>query len=1050
MAEAPDRLRSALADRYAVRRELGRGGMATVYLAEDLKHRRQVAIKVLEPELAAALGAERFLREIETAARLHHSHILSLYDSGEANGVLYYVMPYVEGESLRDRLDREQQLPLDDALQIARDVSDALSYAHSHDVVHRDIKPENIMLESGHAMVADFGIARAITAAGGEKLTATGLAIGTPLYMSPEQAAGEGQVDGRSDLYSLGCVLYEMLAGEPPHTGPTAQAIIAKRLSETPPSLRVVRETVSEELDQALTRVLAKAPADRFPTAAAFADALIPQAAGPEWVKRPAGPLGVIGLYALSALAVIAVVQFAAGRLDLPGWVLPGAVVLLLVGFPIILGAALVQRGAIRLPGSASRLFTWRRAIIGGVAAFVVWGVVVTGYVLLGGSSGSRDAAPAESAADPAIAVLPFRVVGSDLEFWRAGMVHLLSDNLEGIEGLRKADPTTVLIAWGRSVGDGRDAADAEAALEVAREVGARYAVTGSVVQLEGDVRLSADVYDVERSELRGSSQIDGPADSVFLLVDRLTLDLLGRNLVPAVGDQQQLNVSRATTTSLPALKAYLSGEENYRRARWREAIRGFHRALELDSTFVRAMYRLGFAYAWGGGPFDLAAEYVERAAQGAGRLPEREAMLVRGAAADGPDGIPILERFTGLYPDDVEGWASLGDAYFHLGATGLYPSSAARDAFETAVELSPYYGEAYQHLIEDAFTRLDSARARELIDAFDAVGSEASGCTYQLSYDLVWGDPASRARALAALDTVSAEAAMFDCVQSPLAAPPAALDKLERIYRSALNSQTPELARAVSLWRLLQVRVPRGQIAAARQALSDVESLPDTRIHAAHWGLELHLGVLPDTVDANRAARVLRDDPHATSYFWLGALAVAEGRWEDVEQTALLLEEAEERELGHWDDASEPRSARLLAPALRAYAALARGDRERLPAFEAALWNLTPASYTKEQPHVFLRYQVGRMLLDWGELRQAERYFQSFDPYDYFYTTQANFFLGRIYEELGQPDEALVQYDRFVTFWRDSDPELRPWWEEGREALLRLTQEPRSAGGSD
>ena len=272
--DVAETLRRALADRYAVERELGQGGMATVYLATDLRHQRAVAVKVLRPELAAALGAERFLREITTTAQLTHPHILPLLDSGAADGTLFYVMPYVEGESLRDRITRERQLPLEDALEIAREVADALSYAHSHGVIHRDIKPENILLESGHAGVADFGIAQAIAAAGSARLTETGLAVGTPAYMSPEQATGDPNLDGRSDLYSLGCVLYEMLGGEAPYTGPTPQSILAKKLSAPVPLISVVRDTVPPGVEAALTKVLARTPADRWPTAADFAAAL--------------------------------------------------------------------------------------------------------------------------------------------------------------------------------------------------------------------------------------------------------------------------------------------------------------------------------------------------------------------------------------------------------------------------------------------------------------------------------------------------------------------------------------------------------------------------------------------------------------------------------------------------------------------------------------------------------------------------------------------------------------------------------------------------------
>jgi serine/threonine-protein kinase len=276
MTEILPRLAAALADRYRIERELGAGGMATVYLAEDLKHQRKVAVKVLRPELAAALGHERFLREITTTANLRHPHILPLYDSGEAGEFLFYVMPYAEGETLRERLDREKQLPLDDALRIAGEVADALSYAHSRGVIHRDIKPENILLESGHAVVADFGIARAVSAAGGDQLTKTGVAVGTAAYMSPEQAAGDEELDGRSDLYALGCVLYEMLAGLPPFTGPTFESLTRQHLTAEPRPITQLRPAVPAEVAAALERALAKTPADRFNPVAQFGDAIRP------------------------------------------------------------------------------------------------------------------------------------------------------------------------------------------------------------------------------------------------------------------------------------------------------------------------------------------------------------------------------------------------------------------------------------------------------------------------------------------------------------------------------------------------------------------------------------------------------------------------------------------------------------------------------------------------------------------------------------------------------------------------------------------------------
>jgi len=306
--DVADRLRSALSSRYELVRELGRGGMAYVYLAHDQKHDRDVAIKIIRPELSEHVGATRFLQEIQITSRLQHPHILPVFDSGDAGGLLYYVMPYVQGESLRERLTRERQLPITEAVGIAREVADALGYAHSHGVVHRDVKPENILLADGHALVADFGIARMMHEARGGRLTDAGVAIGTPAYMSPEQAGGDGTIDGRADLYALGCVLYEMLAGTPPFSGSSAQAVLARHMREPPPPIQVVRPTVPDTVERALAGLLAKTPADRFATASQFLQATRTEPTGrrrwPTNARRTVGAL--VGVAVVTAVVLVA------------------------------------------------------------------------------------------------------------------------------------------------------------------------------------------------------------------------------------------------------------------------------------------------------------------------------------------------------------------------------------------------------------------------------------------------------------------------------------------------------------------------------------------------------------------------------------------------------------------------------------------------------------------------------------------------------------------------------------------------------------------------
>jgi eukaryotic-like serine/threonine-protein kinase len=323
MAEPPDSVAHALRDRYTLQRELGRGGMAVVYLAHDVRHGRPVALKILHPDVAAALGPDRFLREIQLTASLQHPHILPIHDSGEASGRLWYTMPYFEGESLRERLKREPQLPVEDVLQIARNILAALAQAHRHGILHRDIKPENILLETGEAVLADFGIARAIDAAGAERLTETGLAVGTPVYMSPEQATGSRELDARSDLYAVGCMLYEMLAGHAPFQGTTSQEILRRHVMDPVPPLRSARSDIPESVDRAITKALAKAPADRWSSAQQFAEAL--RETGP--ANRPRRARVALGAGAVVAMA-LAAAFIASRRSEAPASGIPRLAVL--------------------------------------------------------------------------------------------------------------------------------------------------------------------------------------------------------------------------------------------------------------------------------------------------------------------------------------------------------------------------------------------------------------------------------------------------------------------------------------------------------------------------------------------------------------------------------------------------------------------------------------------------------------------------------------------------------------------------------------------------
>jgi serine/threonine-protein kinase len=556
-----DSLRAALADRYLVEKLVGEGGMATVYRAQDVRHERTVAIKVLRPELGASIGGDRFLREIRVAAKLQHPNVLPLYDSGETpNGTLYYVMPFVEGESLRGRLEREQQLSLEEAIAITCEVADALHYAHGQGIVHRDIKPENILLQDGRAVVADFGIARAVSQAKGEKLTETGMSVGTPLYMSPEQALGLEHVDGRSDLYSLGCVLYEMLIGQPPFTGPNAMAILARHSMEAVPSLQVVRQSIPDEVEDAIMRALEKTPADRFPTMRDFADALVAADLGPAARRSSAR---------ITARRSARVARpSAAGR------------------------APTVETVAVRRQSKASRL---PRLWIAGPAALAVVALAAGWFVW------HRRAASAPSGPDPRhLAVLYFdaRGGGDSLGSVADGLTEALIHELSAVK------PLQVISANGVRPYRRKDVTPDS--LSRALKVGTL--VQGTLSGSADSLRLSVSLIAAESGTEIGSRTLSRPRAELFALQDDLAKEV-AIFLRKQLGQEVRLDESRAETRSVAAWQAL---QDAYARVRdiepilqtgdtatiGRELTRadsGFSRASALDPDWATPITQRGW-----------------------------------------------------------------------------------------------------------------------------------------------------------------------------------------------------------------------------------------------------------------------------------------------------------------------------------------------------------------------------------------------------------------------------------------------------------------------
>lgn len=955
-----DQLQAALAGRYRIEREIGRGGMAVVYLAEDVRHRRKVALKFLDEDLSRGIGAERFSREIETVARLSHPHVLPLHDSGEAAGLLFYVMPYVEGESLRDRLRREGQLSIEQAVRIAKEVALGLDYAHRQGVVHRDIKPENILLHTSgspgaadSAVVADFGIARAIDTAG-DTLTAVGATVGTPAYMSPEQASGDS-LDGRSDTYSLGCVLYEMLAGEPPFAGATAQAVIVKRISEPPPRIRSLREHASPVLEEVLLRAMARTPADRFATAADFAHALERVSTG-----APQHP-------------------------------------------------ASTRAGAARAP-------TRSRIVIAGAATgllAVTLAVVLTGRPERVG--GVLD--------DNLLAIAPFHVLDEALALWSEGLVDVLSRNFDGAGSLRTVPPSVVIRRW-----TGR--ADAASADELAQHTGAGLALVGSLERLGADsVRAHATIRDVsagrviaevEHREL--ASGMDRLSDS---LTHKLLRDLARNRTVGAV----RLTSVRATT--LPALKAFLQGEQFFRRGAYDSARTWYETAIAHDSTYALAMRRLGVVWGWlRGGPLDpLAIEYRIRAGAFNHGFGVRDSLIIHAeslhAAAislSGDTAVALVRRLVNMvesgvrmFPHDPELLDILADSRFHFTAG---TTRQTFDEFRRAIELDSLFALPYPHAIQLAMEVGDTVLVRRYERSLGSLSP--SRVTAQASALIV-----------RLLDAGDAQPAELDSILS--AASPRVLHDASAAWEDLPDASE----RGIAVARAYDARVRRvtGVPGHARHHLAAALAFRGRLRDALQAGardslflVELALlgGMTRDSAAA-LFARWVANDSNAARHALL---------WWAAQRDTVSLAAFVRRER------AVPTSGASLAGGFRqhriglaeAFLALARGDST------GALTRLRslPDSLCTTDCNI-KRLTEGMLLAARGDPSALDR----LEPLtgDVVSPLRVIFALerGRAAERLGKPREAVESYGLVIDAWVRADAELQPAVAEAQRALQRL-----------
>jgi tetratricopeptide (TPR) repeat protein/tRNA A-37 threonylcarbamoyl transferase component Bud32 len=1010
MATLIDRLRVALTDRYAVEREIGRGGMATVYLSVDLKHRRRVAIKVLRPELSATLASERFLREIEVAAQLAHPHILPLFDSGETDDLVYYVMPYIEGESLRDRLRRQTRLPIDDVLRIGRQVTAALRHAHGHGVIHRDIKPENILLADGEAVVADFGIARAITQAGREHLTGTGVMIGTPTYMSPEQASGE-RVDERSDIYSLGCVLYEMLVGRPPFTASTPMKLIASHARQDVPRLRAKRPDVPEAVDEAVRRALSKRPGDRYRTASEFEKVLREstrtEAGRSAWVI----PLALIAYVTVGWLTYEAIDRLATDYF-LPSWVSRGVLAVLLAGLTVFLLTA-IQRGffAGRRPDVRGlrwadnplyRILSWRNSMLAGVGALLLVGAWAGGYLALralgigppgtliaSGVLGEREriiVTEFESAArDSALAGAVTEAVRADLS--RSPAVSVVPrEQIAAVLRLMERDPTV-------RVGP-------DEAREVALRDGVEAMTIGGVSRAGPGFVLTVNVVLVESGESMASArELATDSTQIIRAIERLSRRVRERIGESLASLRSLPPLSRVTTSSLDALRKYSQAlGAQFRQGDYARAVALYEEAVEEDSTFASAYRRLGVAYGRDGGSPQRRVDALTKAFEYRTRTGDLERYLIEATyhqvvTWDIEQAAAAYRSVLALDPEHRVALNNLANVYGRL-----RDWTRAEDMYRRNIERGELVGLRNIAIVQFAQGKFDEAAASLAVAADSLPGNpDVELDRYRLAS--ASGDYGSAETRLMAIRRSQSESLRWQAETSRHLG-----------WQARLLGR---LATAKGHWRdAMAAHLLSGSYGAYlvdATELANLESLyPGDRA-----------GALSIVDDALRRIPLDSVAPLNRPYAELAAFFARHG---DRARARALIDV--------FGTAADPRFADPQGIALheaRAWLALA----EERPQEAIELWRELTEKITCpvcNLPPLGLAFEVAGA--PDSTISIYERYLTT--PWLFRQTTDAHYRavvlerLGQLYDERGDSAKAAENYAKFVALWTDADPELQ------------------------